>query len=54
MRMTVPTDAGDDELEYWGAFSNTFRIPDGSQVISADWSVRGEVTITYLIPGRRP
>lgn len=53
MRMTVPTDVSDDDPEYRGSFSDGFRISEGSQVIAADWSVRGEVTITYLKRGKR-
>lgn len=54
MRMTAPTDVDPADPDYWGAFSAGFRIPPGSQIVGVDWSVKGEVTLTYLIPGPSP
>jgi len=48
MRMTLPTDVNEDDPDYIGAFSSPFRIEDNSEVVGADWSIRGEVTITLL------
>jgi hypothetical protein len=53
-RTSYPTDVSDQDPEYWGAFSVPFPDPrhrtDGAQIVGVDWSVRGEVTVTYLIP----
>ena len=50
MRMTVPTDISADDPDYWGAFSGPFVVEDDRQIVDVDWSVHGEVTVTYLIP----
>lgn len=54
MRMTVATDVLLEDPDYRGSFSTTFRIPPGSQIVGVDWSMEGEVTLTYLIPGPSP
>jgi hypothetical protein len=52
MRQWYDTDAGDGETpEYVGAFSSPFPTPnDGHQIVAVDWSTRGEVEVTWLIP----
>ncbi len=59
MRITYQTDATDDELEYQGSFSYSFPTPGeglqiGGQIVAVDWSVRGQVEVTWLIRGRSP
>jgi hypothetical protein len=52
MRMTLKTDRDTaQDPDYWGAFSDQFVIEDASEVVAADWSVPGEVTITLLTLG---
>lgn len=52
MRTWYKTDATDDEPEYVGGFSNEFPTPtDERQIVAVDWSKRGEVEVTWLLPG---
>jgi hypothetical protein len=52
MRLTLKTDRErDPAAEYWGMFSSPFVIEEASEVVAADWSVPGEVTITLLTRG---
>jgi hypothetical protein len=52
MRTWHRTDVSDDDPEYVGAFSLPFPDPacSGYQIVDVDWSKRGEVQVTYLIP----
>ena len=54
MRTVYATDITEDEPQYIGSFSGTIpdsALSDGRQIVNVDWSVRGEVEVTYLIPG---
>ena len=50
VRVTYKTDIREDEPEYIGSFSSSFPDPAsrGAQIVNVDWSVRGEVEVTYL------
>ena len=52
-RADYRTDVSDDDPEYAGSFSDT--IPESAlrsqQIVGVDWSRRGWVTVTFLIPG---
>lgn len=37
-----------------GMYSSSFRIPHGVQIVDVDWSVSGQVTVTYLKSGHSP
>lgn len=51
MRTTYATDVVDAEPEYPGRFSQPFPPPrHGTTLVGVDWSVRGEVTVTYMLP----
>jgi hypothetical protein len=52
MRIAYNTDADDAAPEYWGAFSQYFpgEKPD-HRIVDVDWSVRGEVVVTWLVTG---
>lgn len=54
LRVTYKTDIDDNEPEYRGSWSDPFPKPgkDGRQVVGVDWSVRGEVTVTFMVPWR--
>jgi hypothetical protein len=50
-RMWVSTDYNTEEdPEYPGAFSGAFMLDDTQQIVDVDWSVPGEVCVTYLGP----
>lgn len=54
MRIAYRTDAAPDEPEYIGTFSDTIpasALRDGGQIVGVDWSERGSVEVTFLIPG---
>jgi len=56
MRTWYITDVDSAEPEYVGVFSSTIPdtfLADGAQVVSVDWSERGQVEVTYLLPGDR-
>lgn len=53
MRTWYKTDAGDDP-EYVGAFSHTARLAPSATVVRVDWSERGVVEVTYMLPGKSP
>jgi hypothetical protein len=52
MRVDYETDIDDgDSPEYRGSFSAPFPQPDPERpIVSVDWSQRGWVTVTFLIP----
>lgn len=55
MRTWYSTDVNDDEPEYIGTFSGIIpgrALEDGRQIVHVDWSKKGEVEVTYLIPKR--
>lgn len=54
MRVPFRTDVDVAEPDYVGKFSETLRISADSQIVGVDWSVRGEVTVTYLVWGESP
>jgi hypothetical protein len=51
-RTWYPTDVDDGDPEYVGTWSG--EIPDnedrGWTIVGVDWSQRGQVEVTYLIP----
>lgn len=51
-RTWYPTDVSGDDPEYVGAFSA--ELPDPAKrdavIVDVDWSERGTVCVTYLIP----
>lgn len=49
-RMWVKTDYDPKDPEYVGAHSSAFMAEDNRQIVNVDWSVPGEVCITYLRP----
>jgi hypothetical protein len=54
MRTWYKTDATDEEPEYGGVFSGSIpdrAFEDGTKIVDVDWSVRGEVCVTYLHRG---
>lgn len=57
MRTWYSTDADETDPEYMGAFSadipEKWTDLDGWKIIAVDWSKRGEVEVTWLIPGPR-
>lgn len=54
MRAWYGTDATADDPEYVGAFSSDIPTPgphgNGYTIVGVDWSTRGVVEVTYLIP----
>lgn len=52
MRVTYATDATNEDPEYRGSFSSAFP-QTGDQIVDVDWSVRGEVTVSWLIPAQQ-
>jgi len=54
IRIVYRTDATVEEPEYIGSFSDTIPASalDQRQIVHVDWSVRGWVEVTFLIPGR--
>lgn len=49
-RSWYPTDVSDDDPEYVGTFSERFPAPrPGMEIVDVDWSVRGEVQVTWLV-----
>lgn len=53
MRTDYKTDVHDDEPEYRGSFSATIpdrAFQDGRKIVDVDWSERGWVTVTFLVP----
>jgi len=55
MRAWYRTDADDALPEYKGVFSEPIPTPDtgvnrGWQIVAVDWSERGIVEITWLVP----
>lgn len=52
-RATYRTDATDDEPQYAGMESGTIpgRALREREIVGVDWSVRGQVTVTFLLPG---
>lgn len=54
MRTIYRTDATVEEPEYVGSFSDT--IPGSAlqqgQIVNVDWSKRGWVEVTFLVPGQ--
>lgn len=55
MRTIYQTDATTDEPDYLGSFSSTLPASvfrDGWQIVNVDWSKRGWVEVTYLVPGQ--
>lgn len=54
MRVAYRTDIIEDEPEYIGSQSTSIparAIQNGRQIVDVDWSKRGEVEVTYLVPG---
>lgn len=52
MRVVYATDATDEDLTYQGAFSEVFPAEEfGRRILAVDWSVRGQVEITWLVAG---
>lgn len=50
-RMWFSTDYNTEEdPQYVGSFSGAFMLDDNQQIVDVDWSVPGEVCITYLSP----
>jgi hypothetical protein len=56
MRTTYKTDVTESEPEYIGSFSALFPTPAERdvEIVNVDWSVRGEVEVTYLIKADWP
>jgi hypothetical protein len=53
MRTWYKTDASDEDPEYVGAFSGEIPKPkDGEEIVGVNWSERGWVEVTYLLPWR--
>lgn len=51
MRTWYKTDIENADPEYIGSFSLPFPAEkDGRRIIAVDWSKRGEVEVTWLIP----
>lgn len=50
LRLTIPTDVSDDDPQYQGSFSDPFRVDELAEIVAADWSVPGEVTVTLVRP----
>lgn len=54
MRTWYDTDATDANPAYAGTFSNEIPKPgpegNGYTIVGVDWSTRGVVEVTYLIP----
>lgn len=55
LRTVYKTDATDDEPEYVGTQSDPIPAPDqgvnaGWRIVGVDWSKRGEVEVTWLVP----
>lgn len=51
MRMWVKTDYDPtQDPDYVGAYSGAFMVDDNQQIVDVDWSVPGEVCVTYLTP----
>lgn len=48
--MWFSTDYDADEPEYLGAVSESFFVGDEQKIVDVDWSVPGEVQVTYLVP----
>lgn len=40
----------EEDPEYVGAYSGAFMLDDNQQIVDVDWSVPGEVCVTYLGP----
>jgi hypothetical protein len=51
-RYYVRTDYDAAEPEYLGLRSGAFMLDDNQQIVDVDWSVPGEVCVTYLEPDR--
>jgi hypothetical protein len=54
MRTVYRTDATVEEPEYIGSFSDTIPASALGQgrIVNIDWSIRGWVEVTFLVPGR--
>jgi hypothetical protein len=53
MRITYLTDATAEDPEYRGSMSTAFPAEHPqSRIVDVDWSTRGEVTVTWLIPAQ--
>lgn len=52
MRTRYPTDVNNEDPDYIGTFSAEFPDParSTSTIVGVDWSERGFVWVTYLIP----
>lgn len=51
MWFSTDYDATDvDSPEYLGAVSETFLVGEEQEIVDVDWSVPGEVQVTYLLP----
>jgi hypothetical protein len=51
MRTWYKTDTNDNDPEYIGAFSDSIpdRAVEEQTIIDVDWSVTGEVQVTFLV-----
>lgn len=47
-RVFIRTDYNPDDPEYLGALSAPFMDDDNAEIVGVDWSVPGEVEVTYL------
>ena len=50
MRTWYKTDVTEDDPTYKGSFSAPFPAQMAAKIVHVDWSVRGEVEVTYVIP----
>ena len=51
MRHWYQTDTSDDEPDYEGTQSSTIPGWGDREIVGVDWSRRGWVEVTFLIPG---
>jgi len=53
MRVTYRTDVTPADPDYVGSFSSTVMVDDDAQIVNVDWSKRGQVEVTFLMPGAK-
>lgn len=47
-RMLFATDVDPDDEQYLGTVSEPFMVGGGREIVDVDWSVPGEVQVTFL------